>query len=119
MTEMSLEQVAECLEIDLDTVIARFSGNKNLYVRFLKKLPSDPTFFSLLAAVDTQDYPEIERDAHTLKGVAANLGLDALRFSSDRLVQAVRNEEYSTIPGLFEQVREAHQKMTEVLGQLE
>ena len=82
-------------------------------------MPSDPTFFSLLTAVENQDYPEIEREAHTLKGVAANLGLDGLRFSSDRLVQAVCGQEYSEIPGVFEQVRVAHEKMTDILGQLE
>lgn len=117
--KMTLQEAANCLEIDLDTVIARFSGNEALYLRFLKKMPSDPTFFSLLTAVENQDYPEIEREAHTLKGVAANLGLDRLRFSSDRLVQAVRGQEYNEIPGLFEQVRAAHEKMAYVLGQLE
>ena len=51
----------------------------------------------------------IER-AHTLKGVAANLGLDSLRYASDGLVmQAVRRKEYDEIPALFEIIKTAHE----------
>ena len=61
----------------------------------------------------------IEREAHTLKGVAANLGLDSLRYASDGLVQAVRRKEYDEIPALFEIIKTAHEKMVEVLSQLD
>ena len=57
----------------------------------------DPTYFSLVEAVEKKDYSLIEREAHTLKGVAANLGLDSLRYASDGLVQAVRRKEYDEI----------------------
>ena len=66
-------------------------------------MPSDPTFFSLLTAVENQDYPEIEREAHAPEGRRGKFRADKLRFSSDRLVQAVRVREYNEIPGLFEQ----------------
>ena len=105
---MTLPEAAYCLSIDLNTVIARFSGNEALYLRF-----------SLVEAVEKKDYSLIEREAHTLKGVAANLGLDSLRYASDGLVQAVRRKEYDEIPALFEIIKTAHEKMVEVLSQLD
>lgn len=116
---MTLREAANYLEIDLDTAIARFSGNEALYLRFLRKMPSDPTFSDLLEAVRNNDYPLVERAAHTLKGVAANLGLDTLRFSSDRLVQAVRSQKYDGIPALFQTIKEAHEQMVDVLQRLD
>ena len=82
-------------------------------------MPMDPTYFSLVEAVEKKDYSLIEREAHTLKGVAANLGLDSLRYASDGLVQAVRRKEYDEIPALFEIIKTAHEKMVEVLSQLD
>ena len=102
---MTLPEASHCLSIDLNTVIARFSGNEALYLRFLRKMPMDPTYFSLVEAVEKKHYSLIEREAHTLKGVAANLGLDSLRYASDGLVQAVRRKEYDEIPALFEIIK--------------
>ena len=116
---MTLPEAAHCLSIDLNTVIARFSGNEALYLRFFRKMPMDPTYFSLVEAVEKKHYSLIEREAHTLKGVAANLGLDSLRYASDGLVQAVRRKEYDEIPALFEIIKTAHEKMVEVLSQLD
>ena len=53
---MTLPEAAHCLSIDLNTVIARFSGNEALYLRFLRKMPMDPTYFSLVEAVEKKDY---------------------------------------------------------------
>ena len=50
---------SSCLSIDLNTAIARFSGNEALYLRFLRKMPMDPTYFSLVEAVEKKEYDEI------------------------------------------------------------
>ena len=105
---------SSCLSIDLNTAIARFSGNEALYLRFFRKMP-----ISLVEAVEKKDYSLIEWEAHTLKRVAANLGLDSLRYASDGLVQAVRRKEYDEIPALFEIIKTAHEKVVEVLSRLD
>lgn len=50
----------------------------------------------------------MEHAAHTLKGVAANLGLERLKEHSDALVTAVRTGEAEAVPALFARVREDH-----------
>ena len=68
---MTLPEAAHCLSIDLNTVIARFSGNEALYLRFLRKMPMDPTYFSLVEAVEKKDYSLIEREAVRKRWISA------------------------------------------------
>lgn len=102
---MNLEELAGMLNMDLAGTLARFGGSRALMVRFLKKFPQDTTFETLKAAVAAGDHETIERAAHTLKGVAANLGLEPVRASSDALVLAVRSGRASEIPALFDVLR--------------
>lgn len=60
-------ETAEALE--------RFMNNESLYVKFLTELPTEKTMPELVAAMDAKDYEKAKIAAHTLKGIAANLGL--------------------------------------------
>ena len=60
--------------------------------RFLFRFPQDPTFSALCQAMETGQRESAFRCAHTLKGVCANLGLDALQDSASRLTEALRAE---------------------------
>ena len=73
---MKLLEALEQLNIDTKTLLERFSGNTALLERFILKFPQDKTFESLCTAVEVLDYDNMERTAHTLKGIAANLSFD-------------------------------------------
>ena len=102
---MNLEELAGTIQMDLQGTLARFGGSRALLVRFLKKFPQDTTFETLKEAVAAGDGATVERAAHTLKGVAANLGLELVRAGSDALVTAVRTGRQAEIPALFETLR--------------
>lgn len=102
---MNLEELAGTLHMDLSGTLARFGGSRALLVRFLKKFPQDATFETLKTAVAAGDAETVERAAHTLKGVAANLGLEPVRAGSDALVLAVRSGRQAEIPALFDALR--------------
>ena len=105
---MDLKALAQTLGLDLTGTLARFGGSEALLVRFLKKLPQDGSFAALCAAVEQGDMQGVEHAAHTLKGVAANLGLERLKEHSDALVTAVRTGEAEAVPALFARMREDH-----------
>ncbi len=78
----------------LDTVqgVLRTGGNAPFYVGMLRKMVK-----AQAGAVDhirqslaQGDYPTAERTAHTLKGVAGNLGASAVQNSADALETALR-----------------------------
>lgn len=66
------------LHFDLDNTLERFMGNEDLYVRFLKKFLQDKSYAELVEAIDQKDYERAFKSGHTLKGVAANLGMNGL-----------------------------------------
>lgn len=112
---MKLEQAADSLKMDLKTTLSRFGGQEQLLMRFLTRLPGDPTFRQL----EEKDWKMVEMSAHTLKGVAANLGLEELRFACDAVVVAVRQGRTEQLPQLMPAVREAFESACRIIGQLE
>ncbi len=115
---MTLRELAGILPLDYDGAVARFGGNEALYGRFLNKFLQDGTYDALKQAVAAQDYDQVERQAHTLKGVTANLGLQRLSEHSDHLVQAVRQEARDQIMPLFSKLQEQYQITIRALTQL-
>ena len=89
------------------------------YARFLYKLQQDETFQKLTEAVESQTLSEIERYAHTLKGVLGNLGLEEGYQISSELVQAVREDHTEKIEPLYLVLKEQMQTYLNVIGMLE
>ncbi|MBM6869681.1 Hpt domain-containing protein [Pseudoflavonifractor phocaeensis] len=115
---MTLSQLSSQLRFDQAGALARFGGSEALLLRFLRRLPEDKTFAALSDAVAAGDLTGVERGAHTLKGVAANLGLDALRDASSDLVSAVRGGQTDQIAPLFALLSDAYQAACRDISQL-
>lgn len=75
---------------DYENVTERF-GTETLVRKFILKFLADATFEKLQCAMETGDYDEAFRAAHTLKGICQNLSLTRLFESSSRLTEALRN----------------------------
>lgn len=80
---------------DYKTVLDRLPG-EDMIRRFLRKFPGDPSYANLQAALRAQDISGAFCAAHSLKGTAANLGLDALSENASVLTEALRGA--STLP---------------------
>lgn len=93
---MTLQDLQSLIEIDVAGSLARFSNYEPMYLKYLKRFLTEPTYDALLSAVAARDFKGIESAAHTLKGISGNLGLTALLHDFDDIVQSVRagnNEE--------------------------
>lgn len=77
--------------------------------KFLLKFLDDPSFSQLSDAVEHADWPTAFRAAHTLKGVAQNLGLGRLHMAAAALTDALRSGAPLTDPALFLAVQEARE----------
>jgi PAS domain S-box-containing protein len=66
--------------LDITAGIARVAGNMKIYSSILKKFCSHHATASeeIKTAVDNSDFELAERIAHTIKGVAGNIGADAI-----------------------------------------
>ncbi|MCM1496177.1 MAG: Hpt domain-containing protein [Bacteroides sp.] len=94
--EQELKEQLKNVGVDVDTGLKRFMNNEALYMKFLNKFLTEPTYEQLQECIQKEDYPEAFRQAHTLKGVSANLSLTLLADSVSRLVELLRNCENPT-----------------------
>lgn len=109
----------ESIGIDTQTVLRRFSGMETLWKKFVFRFPEDPTYSSLEQAVLLSEDEEIERQAHALKGIAANLGFDLLSQSADRLVQLIRQHPQGyreMIAKEWEQLKSCYQEILNAIN---
>lgn len=63
-----------------------------LIEKFLLKFLNDPTYQQLIDAVEAGNIEDSFRAAHTLKGVAANLGLSEVQQTASALTEQLRDK---------------------------
>jgi CheY-like chemotaxis protein/signal transduction histidine kinase len=85
--------------IDTAAALERLGGNADLYINLLQgfvqqQAASDKAISKALSA---NDHALAEREAHTVKGVAANLGMDTLLAISGELEAAIKAADKSAI----------------------
>lgn len=97
-----------------DAVLKRIPSEQMLR-KFLKMYEKDPSYAQLTEAVKAGDWQSAFRAAHTLKGVAQNLGLDRLHQRASALTEALRGAKPLDDPALLDAVSQAH---TETLSAL-
>ncbi len=87
---MTLKECYEQCGGDYEETLQRLH-NENLIGRFLLKFLDDTSYTLLLDSIASKDGEVSFRAAHTLKGVALNLGLTSLFAPSNALTEALRN----------------------------
>ncbi len=65
----------EDMGAEVEDTLDRLMGDEEMYLEYLMKLPENQNIIELRKAIDEKDYNKAEREVHTLKGVALNLGL--------------------------------------------
>mgnify|MGYP000844945475 FL=1 len=97
--------------VDYDATLRRFAGNMALYLRVLGMLPKDKSLEKLGAAIDSGDLDSAFEAAHTLKGVAGNLGLTPLFEAVHAIVEPLRaREQRGDYAQLYTAVQAEYQK---------
>lgn len=104
--------------VDLERTMERFINNEAFYLKFLKRFPDDPNYASLKKAVEEKDLNEVERAAHTLKGVSANLGLDPVADALNEIVRAVRGGECGDLDTLYKNAEKQYEVFTGIIEQI-
>lgn len=72
-------------------VLGRLGGEARVS-RFLRMVPNDPSFRDLAQAMERGDRETAFRGAHSLKGLALNLGLTPLADGASALTECLRGD---------------------------
>ncbi len=100
--------------IDVDGVLQRFMGSEKLMEKFLRRFADDVTFGQLRDCIAAGDCDGAFRAAHTLKGVAGNLGMTELFQGVSVMTEKFRaqdmtgaQEDLSLLQAAYDKVMEA------------
>ena len=79
--------------VDMKDGLARVGGNRTLYVKILRQFAEQqgPAPDQIAAALAKGDHALAERLAHTLKGVAGNIGAAGVQSAAAALERAIRD----------------------------
>ena len=105
--DVTPELPANLPPFDIRGALARMGGRAHLVRKILVGFHEN--FADTSAIIDRSlasgDYAEIERQAHTLKGVAATLEASALTDAADRLESALHSRDLSDLARLIADVK--------------
>ena len=90
------KQLEEC-GADVDVTLKRFMGNEAIYMKFIMKFLDDKNYEGIKEGVEGQDYEKAFACAHSLKGVAVNLGLNPVYEASSQITEILRNKKVEEI----------------------
>lgn len=117
MGDDNREQLMES-GVDCDSVVERFVGRWDLYLKLAKKFPYDSSYQKMLEAIDHKDVDAAFRYAHTLKGLCANLSFAKLQQECSILVECLRSGSLAGISEPLERVNQTYQQLITVLNHL-
>lgn len=86
---MELKEFYEKVGGDYEDVLRRLSA-VGMVKKFVRKFMEDSSYGRLQTALEQEDIPLAFREAHTIKGTAANLGLNTLAATVTVLTEELR-----------------------------
>lgn len=116
---MNLEELYIKIGSDYETVLARFCNEKSLLSRFVLSFPNDPTYQSLTDAMMAHDNAGIEMQAHTLKGVAGNLGFNKLQDACTDVVSCIRKSNLDDLSDNYENLKQEYELIIDEINMME
>jgi PAS domain S-box-containing protein len=89
--------------IDLASALQRLGGNEKLYRKILLKFREGHTesVEQIYQALDAGDIETAHRIAHTMKGLAGNLGADELQSAAEKVDREFKAEDLESVKGLL------------------
>lgn len=117
----NFQAILEAYGADYAKTMERFMGNEAFYMRMLMMLSRDENLQLLGTALENGDLTAAFEAAHTLKGVAGNLGLTPLYDAVCKIVEPLRKREdgcdysarYRTIQDEFRKAEQLRQNLAE------
>ena len=100
--------------IDVNDALSRVGGNMSLYKRLLGRLVDGNLYDELLTALQNGDVEESTRQAHSLKGVSANLSLVKVNGLSVELEKLVK--EGSDYSSCLDELKQAYETTLEQIA---
>ena len=108
----------EAIDSDFDVVLGRLK-KEAMISRLVKKYAEDKNVEMLCQSMENGNYEDAFTAAHTIKGLAMNLGFGPLSDSSSEMTERLRAGKYENLEELLERVKTDHQNVIDQIEKLE
>lgn len=117
ITSMNINECYQAMGADYEEVFGRLR-NERLITKFVLKFPSDPSFSQLQSTLEEKNVEEAFRAAHTLKGVAQNLGFTPLYEATATLTEVLRAGNLPEDDNMMNAVAKEYERTVAAIEQL-
>lgn len=115
---MTLKECYNTIGGDYNDVVSRLM-TESLVKKFMLKFLDDPSYGLLLNSLESGNYEEAFRAAHTIKGICQNLGFSDLLNSVSPLTEELRGGGAPSDSELINQVTKDYQKTVSAINELD
>ena len=119
---MDAEMLKRFTEVGVkpEEAIYRFLGKEDIYRKFLGKYLTDTGISDIKNGLAKKDAYEVFKAAHTLKGVAANLGLEAVQSKASEITECTREKSFDAfdvalLEKLLASLEECNERVCQVI----
>lgn len=112
---MAIIEELEQWGCDIEDAMTRFLDDEEFYITCLHTMVQDPSYGKLGAALQEGDVQEAFEQAHTLKGVLANMGLTPIYDVVVRLVEPLRAGNAENLLPVYEELLAANERLKEII----
>lgn len=114
---MNINECYQAMGADYEEVFGRLR-NERLITKFVLKFPGDPSFSQLQSTLEEKNVEEAFRAAHTLKGVAQNLGFTPLYETTATLTEVLRAGNLPEDDNMMNAVAKEYERTVAAIEQL-
>ncbi len=115
---MTLKEMYEKIGSDYAALLERLASEK-LIKKLVLKYPANTSCEQLKNDLEKKDYEQAFVSCHTLKGIALNLGFDALAKCTSEMTELLRAKQCDNLEPLFESIRAEHEKVLAAISGLD
>ncbi len=101
---------------DVSGAIERFMDDTELYMTCLKTVVTDPAYTKLGEALAEKNIKEAFDQAHTLKGVLANMGITPMYEIITEIVEPLRGGCCDSLEPAYGELIAANEKLKKIIG---
>ena len=114
---MNINECYQAMGADYEEVFGRLRSER-LITKFVLKFPGDPSFSQLQSTLEEKNVEEAFRAAHTLKGVAQNLGFTPLYKATATLTEVLRAGNLPEDDNMMNAVAKEYERTVTAIEQL-
>lgn len=101
---------------EVEDTLERLQNDEELYLEFLLDFPANQNIIKLKKALAADDYQTAQEEVHTLKGIAANLGLLPLMDLTMDMLMEFREGNNDTAASFMPEIEESFNEICGIIA---